>query len=272
MACILVTLDGSAESERALPWALSRLRPADRLCLVRVHQLGDTQRDEWQRYLHDHAEALRLRGCNVSTVLLAGPPAARIVEEARARQAELVVMSTHGRGAAGRFFLGSVAGAVAREAPCPVWLVRVDGEPQWGPLSTILVPLDGSELALKGLDFVCARLPGEGSRLFLLTTTNASEEEGVELEAYLRERAEELRSLGWQVEWKVAVGRAAETILAEAAGQQANLIVMGSCGAPAWLGTRVAERVLENARCPVVLINSRATLPGFGHSRPSGPG
>lgn len=270
MPCILLTLDGSAESEQALPWALSRLRPGDRLRLVRVQeQLGDMLREEYQRYLYEHAEALRLRGVEASTSLLVGPPATRIVEEARARQADLVVMSTHGRGAAGRFFLGSVAGTVAREASCPVWLVRVNGESSWAPLRTILVPLDGSEHALKGLDFVCARLSDEGSRLVLLTTTRAGEEEGVELEAYLRERSEELRSLGWQVEWKVVVGRAAETILAEAAACQANLIVMGASGAPAWLGTRVAERVLEDARCPVVLVNPRAKLPAFGHSHPS---
>jgi len=43
---------------------------------------------------------------------------------------DLVVMSTHGRGGLARLVLGSVAEALARQAPCPVLLVR---RPQYSP-------------------------------------------------------------------------------------------------------------------------------------------
>jgi len=269
MACILVTLDGSPESEQALPWALSQLRPEDELRLLRVQeplnmatqwalQLQDQLRGECQLYLEQQAEALRAREVRTTTVLRFGSPAEEIVDEARDRHADLVFMSTHGRGSASRFLLGSVAARVARAAPCPVWLVRVGGEREWSALNTVLVPLDGSEVGLKGLDFVRTWMRGEPSRLLLLTATGQpSDEEAGELETYLRERAQDLRAQGWQVDWKVRPGGAAEAILEEAAAEHASLIAMGTCGAPAWLGGRVAERVLEYARCPVVLINSR---------------
>jgi nucleotide-binding universal stress UspA family protein len=49
--------------------------------------------------------------------------AEEVLGEARENDADLLVMGTRGRGALGRVLMGSVASAVAREAPCPVLLV-----------------------------------------------------------------------------------------------------------------------------------------------------
>jgi nucleotide-binding universal stress UspA family protein len=43
-------------------------------------------------------------------------------------EADLIAMTTLGRGGLGRAVLGSVADSVVRHAPCPVLLVRVDEE------------------------------------------------------------------------------------------------------------------------------------------------
>jgi universal stress protein A len=53
-----------------------------------------------------------------------GDTARGIVEVARDVDADLIVMPTHGRRGLPRFFLGSVAERVVREAPCPVLTVR----------------------------------------------------------------------------------------------------------------------------------------------------
>ena len=52
-----------------------------------------------------------------------GVPAEAIVHEARAWSADLLVLGTHRRRGAARFFLGSVAGTVLRHAPCSVLVV-----------------------------------------------------------------------------------------------------------------------------------------------------
>ena len=52
--------------------------------------------------------------------VLAGQPAARIIESAAGHNADLVVMGTHGRGGVKGLLLGSVAAQVVRTAPCPV--------------------------------------------------------------------------------------------------------------------------------------------------------
>lgn len=51
-------------------------------------------------------------------------PAEAIVEYARARAIDLIVIGTHGRGAVAHLFLGNVAERVVRMAPCPVLTVR----------------------------------------------------------------------------------------------------------------------------------------------------
>lgn len=57
--------------------------------------------------------------------LLEGEPAAEIMRVAREMSCDLIVMGTHGRTGLERFFVGSVAEEVMRQAPCPVVTVRV---------------------------------------------------------------------------------------------------------------------------------------------------
>ena len=47
-----------------------------------------------------------------------------IVSAAEAERADMIVVGSHGRGAVGRLFLGSVSEHVVRNAPCPVLVVR----------------------------------------------------------------------------------------------------------------------------------------------------
>jgi len=64
-------------------------------------------------------------GVRVSGLLLDwGIPSQQIVRVAKAKRAEMIVMGTHGRGALGKAFLGSVATRVVATAPCPVLTVR----------------------------------------------------------------------------------------------------------------------------------------------------
>ncbi len=53
-----------------------------------------------------------------------GDPAFAILEQAKASQADLILMGTHGRGGLARFFIGSVSHSVLHQADCPVIIVR----------------------------------------------------------------------------------------------------------------------------------------------------
>ena len=74
------------------------------------------------------AQALVTRGraasVRVTFLIWDGDPGQSIVDAAASEQVDLVVVGSHGRGAVGRFFVGSVSEYVVRNARCPVLVVR----------------------------------------------------------------------------------------------------------------------------------------------------
>jgi nucleotide-binding universal stress UspA family protein len=56
-------------------------------------------------------------------LIVTGQPAAAIMSWAAAKQAQIIIIGTHGRHGVTRFFMGSVAERVLREAPCAVLVV-----------------------------------------------------------------------------------------------------------------------------------------------------
>jgi nucleotide-binding universal stress UspA family protein len=76
---------------------------------------------------HAHGR-LKARHANTDSVLAAGAAWDRILETARERDIDLIVMGTHGRRGISRAFLGSVAEKVVRLSPVPV--LTVTGEPR----------------------------------------------------------------------------------------------------------------------------------------------
>lgn len=63
-------------------------------------------------------------GVSATTAIREGLAADEIVKEAKEWDADCVVMSTHGRSGIGRLVLGSCAGRVVHDAPCPVLMHR----------------------------------------------------------------------------------------------------------------------------------------------------
>lgn len=76
-------------------------------------------------YLCDVAARLREKGIRIEYAEPEGRPAESIVEVANEQHADLIAMTTHGRGGLSRLFVGSVADEVLRISHCPVLLVKV---------------------------------------------------------------------------------------------------------------------------------------------------
>ena len=76
---------------------------------------------QWAQKDLDQTSPPEFAGISVSRVLLRGDPAREIVETARHRDVDLIVMATHGHGAFYRLLLGSVTARVLHETQCPVW-------------------------------------------------------------------------------------------------------------------------------------------------------
>jgi len=159
---LLVPLDGSAFSEQALPFALSIARRAGAavnlvgVCVPYTFMSADGV-TSWS-YLHRIVNRLTAaETVPVTATFLEGPLVAEVLQHhAAATGADLIVMTTHGRGPLSRFWLGSVADELVRRATTPVLLVR----PQESAadlavdrvLKHILIPLDGSTLSEQVLE------------------------------------------------------------------------------------------------------------------------
>jgi nucleotide-binding universal stress UspA family protein len=141
---ILVAIDASEPSKVALQTAIA-LAKADgaALAIVTVHDerfvegsaapedfsdvamLIDIDERAGKTLLEHARSAAGAAGVSEVTVrLLAGDPAAHIVDAAHAHRADLIVVSTHGRTGLSRIFVGSVAEHVIRHAPCSVLVAR----------------------------------------------------------------------------------------------------------------------------------------------------
>lgn len=150
---ILVPIDGSATSLRGLDEAL-RLAKLTGARLRLIHVVDElkyvTGFETFATYSGDVVPLMaqagrqilergrmraKLAGIEAESVLftsLAGRVSELVVEQAKAWNADLIVLGTHGRHGVARAVLGSDAEQVLRMAPIPVLLVnaahRVDGE------------------------------------------------------------------------------------------------------------------------------------------------
>lgn len=186
---ILVPLDGSTYSERALPMALALARQAAaEVELVHVHDqpvapgLGstyDTRLDADVREMRRaelEAVAERLReetDVPLRATVLEGPVAPTLAAYAANHLPALIVMTTHGRGGLSRLWLGSVADALVRRSEVPVLLIRgedaLSGDATPPVFRHVLIPLDGSPRAESVIEHaVRLGIPG-ATRYTLLT-------------------------------------------------------------------------------------------------------
>ncbi len=88
----------------------------------------DQVRAQREQTAQDLVEQGRRAGITVSFLIWEGDPGESIIEAARAEGADLIVVGSHGRGAVGRFLIGSVSDYVVRNASCPVLVVRAHAD------------------------------------------------------------------------------------------------------------------------------------------------
>jgi nucleotide-binding universal stress UspA family protein len=83
-----------------------------------------SQRQQGESLAANTAEMLRSKGLNVVAAVEEGDPKSKILDDAEAWHADLIVLGSHGRKGLGGFLLGGISGAVARHALCSVEIVR----------------------------------------------------------------------------------------------------------------------------------------------------
>jgi nucleotide-binding universal stress UspA family protein len=292
---LLVPLDRSRLAEQAIEQAavIARASRAE-IDLVLVHQpfpfakLGDTpwNPDVWkeeQRYVESIARELS-SSVGVTHAVLKGETIEMICRRIEDVQADLVVMTSHGRTGFSRAWLGSVADAVLRYSTVPVLMLRpAEGDARWAPprlFERILVPVDDSSLSATVLPAVAALAKCGSAHVTMLrvaepplmtaripgipytyvpqpidesTMTRLAEEARVQLSKVARQF---YNDTGVEAETHVVVDSAiASTIVDFARANAIDLIAMSTHGrglSRLLLGS-VADKVLRGSGVPMLL-------------------
>jgi nucleotide-binding universal stress UspA family protein len=193
---LLVPLDGSELSETVLPYAIEtagRLDLDTTLIHVRKLEKGESS-PLHQSYVQYRAtvvkrkiEQIRQRfsldpeskSLDVRGELVFGYPAEEIVRYAEENGVDLILMATHGRSGIRRWVMGSVADKVLQSSTVPVWLINTEtaegvAYEKW-PKRTMVVPLDGSQLAEKVIPHVEAMTKQRGDEPMEVVLLHVSE-------------------------------------------------------------------------------------------------
>jgi nucleotide-binding universal stress UspA family protein len=144
MAGIIVGVDGSAHSRRALEWAIKEaaIKHAP-LTVLTVHQLVAGWSGRGVMYADDNEQAERLgrvakqdadkllaeltgsRPESVTVRAISGFPAEELLTASK--DADLVVLGSRGAGGFAQLMMGSVSAQVAHHAHCPVVIIPPEG-------------------------------------------------------------------------------------------------------------------------------------------------
>lgn len=238
------------------------------------------------------------RDVSLHTALRYGHAAEEIVDHATVNRVDLILMATHGRTGLAHAILGSVAEHVVRHTPCPVLLYRVRPEraapsPKAEPLPQpaavdpttgmvtlrkILCPVDfteGSEAALDVAGELAERFQAELTLLHVVydpVDTLAAHLPHPPLERLKQELIRQAESLAEErvgrrlahlstASAAVVAGLPDDEILRYAQEHGVDLIVMATQipGGPEYVRVRsISERIVRNARCPVLSLQAAA--------------
>ena len=292
---ILIPLDGSKTAETVLPYArylAGKFKISVHLLAVidvaemALHSSSEKKRfidrmvDDGRRSgeIYLHRLAATFPGTAVRYTVEVGHAADAIIEKATSDPAMLIAMATHGRSGLDRYLLGSVTEKVLRGSDNPLLLARASAEmPAAGAcFPTIVVPLDGSELAESILPMVAGLARKLDSEVVMFRAYHipmgiyegdavVSSEAYAEILGGLREeavtyldrKAAEVRKLEVKkVSTLVAEGFAADEIIDLGSKQPAALIAMashGRSGVKRWLLGSVAEAVVRHAAGAILI-------------------
>ncbi len=295
---IIVTTDFSRNAANAYPYALAMARhyQADvtLLHVITVHAdlvdaaTADETSDSYvdilvqsaERKLEDE-EIGDTSSVTVHRAVARGRTAAAgTIAYAADHNADLIVISSHGRRVLGQILLGSVTRSVISEAPCPVLCVKsresglLDDANRDLDLSRILIPTDWSDQCRAALVTALTLSEGITPTIHLLHVVHFDPPATIfippgrpsvfHLDPDMRERilkhmeewASGARSSGAEVKTNVLEGTPAKEISKYADQHDVDLIVLGrrcSADEPSFLGS-VALRLLHEAHRPMLIV------------------
>jgi nucleotide-binding universal stress UspA family protein len=294
---VLVPLDGSETGERALPWAKAVAGSTAQILLMEVTPVASTvrsiggqvigeaetiqegYRQMAEQQLSDAVEKWFDTSDNVSTTIAIGDPSEQILATAEEKGADLIVMSSHGRGAIGRFVSGSVADRVVRHAPLPVMIVGPEGEiVRDAKIERVIAPIEDTDLSRAALPVAGALAKLTGAPIVVMNVIvptgdmtplypglvgtipapaiqDTHDQLAEAASATVDEAVALLKNDGVDASGEIYMGGAANSIMS--ALQPGDVIVLSSharSGLARWVIGSTSMKLIRNGEAPVVVV------------------
>jgi nucleotide-binding universal stress UspA family protein len=235
-------------------------------------------REEIDRELRELLRPAEAQGIQAPLVIREGDPVTEILAQASEMNADLIVLSTHGRSGFDRMVLGSVTEKVLRKASSPVLVVPPqagDASEPFAGYHRVICAVDFSDVSRSTLDYAVsiaeqasaattvvhvvegARGTEEAGYGRAVTEVQRAEVEGVERQ--LRDFVQTHEGTGRALTRIVRRGTPHREILRLAAEIGADLVVLGVSGRGAidlTLFGSTANEVVRRAPCAVLTVRS----------------
>jgi len=277
---ILVAFDGSDSSKNALKEVL-RISKIEgfRVTAVTVLRSYDSEAGVSRGKRVEDARGADCNICNnsvkivmedggeVQTILEEGVVHEAIIEAAEARCCDLIIMGRRGLSRLERAFMGSVTAQVIRHSTIDVLVMPRNTSLGW---KNILLATDGSEFSSSATERAVEIAQEHGGNLGVVSVVDVSDNFYNEMPGTL-ERMEfhakdnvalvkdKAKTLNIKIKPYIREGEPHKEIVKLAREINADVICMGSHGRTGLeriLMGSVAEQVLHNAPCPVLIVKS----------------
>jgi nucleotide-binding universal stress UspA family protein len=265
-SAVVIALDGSKNAEKVLPVVEPLLRKGPgRALLIQVLPPGENAPEAAaQAYLREVGARLANEKIKSEGEIAHGDAAAAIVRVAEKIKADLVAFTSHGRGGLSQWVFGSVAQKILRGCSRPLLVVRAL-EPELTQVTKVLVPLDGAAGSEAILPHAAALARAYAAPVELL---HVVAEPGIEagdskMRGWIAREKKRMDAHFAEIEKKMPdltfarvceEGDAAERILARAgAGTVVAMANHIRSGLSRWILGSVCEKILQAARCPVLV-------------------
>jgi nucleotide-binding universal stress UspA family protein len=271
---ILFPVDFSPECRIAAGFIASYVRLFDAELILVHAELYPVEPYVWEPQTQrltemlEHFEADLFAGLRVRRIVEPGEPAQIIHRYATSERVDLIMMPTHGRGAIGRFLLGSVTAKVLHDAVCPVWTsahLPVERSATWDRIDNVLCAVDLDETGVHTLRYASNFARRLGAHLTVahavpMPETLPEAQLDTDLRADLiesaRNRLGEMQSLaGSNATVCVGAGNIAEFVNSAAQSHKANLAIIGRGRANLLGRLRTHDyAIIRRCECPVISI------------------
>ena len=201
--------------------------------------------------------------------LMEGDVAQSILDCARQKKVDVIVVGTHGRGGLGKMLMGSVAERVFRQSPIPVMTVgpHLHRSARGFAPRNILLAADFTPAAERAAHYAAALAREHNAKLTMLHVLDQAELSGVADRAEVMQAIEKkLTALigkdaeGLHLCCRIEVGKVVPTILQTESEIEADLLVMG---VRPWSGLfdrliwPYAYEIVREAACPVLTVRGK---------------